>query len=590
MEVTPARMAEIREEVARLADRAQVTRKDIERIIGKLQFVAACVRPGRIFINRLLNTLRSLKPGEKKNMDMQTRKDLLWWQRFLPHYNGVSLMWMEQHMKPNEILATDACLVGAGAIVWGHGYYRLKFPPEWQGKNIAYLEMMAIIISLKLWAPMLAGKRICIQCDNLSCCHVLTNGKSKDLFLQAAMREVVYLLATHQVELKVVHILTSQNSVADWLSRWPLGGEVRRKFQDFARGGRLHRYRPPLSLLKFEHNWWLLLVTGLVAMLQDLDDRLAKSTAQGWAKGSGKGLKTHIQKYVEFCKLYKLYLFNCDGLQIRRYLEHLTETHSSIDSMKNYISGVRTLLELMGYKPPPWTDYLYRLTVRGITREKGHVVKQAAPLTPFILVEISKLLNPKDVRQLVAWNVTLLGFYTFLRKMNLMPDTKTSFDARVQLSRGNFSEIPKNPGKGFRITVYSTKTMMFGSQTLDIPVLRNPDIRICPVFWYELMVNRVRANAEESAFTVPAETGNEPLTYPQWTEIFRGWLTKLDLDACAYSSHSMRRGGATWAAACNLSSTAIKTLGGWKSPAFHRYIDMSMDTKFDAMCTFIMKM
>ena len=232
-----------------------VSRKDLERIIGKLQFVAACVRPGRVFISRLLNTLHSLAPGQSQPMDLQTKKDLLWWEKFLPTYNGVSMMWMEQRLTPNSVIASDACLQGAGAIFWGKGYFRLKFPPEWQNKNIAYLEMLAIVVSLKVWGDELKGSRIVLNCDNESCCHVINHGRSKDLFLQAAMREIVYLLATFQVELKVTHILSDQNQVPDWLSRWPLGGEVRRKFKDFARGRGLKRYRPSAAHLQFVHEW-----------------------------------------------------------------------------------------------------------------------------------------------------------------------------------------------------------------------------------------------------------------------------------------------------------------------------------------------
>ena len=255
MEVTPQKLQDIYYEVTKMQKKTYIYHKDLEHVIGKLQFVAACVRPGRVFINRSLNTLRSLALGQRHAMDLQTKKDLMWWEIFLPLYNGVSIMWMQQNPVPDSVIACDACLKGAGGILWGKGFYRLTFPPEWQDKNIAYLEMLAIILAVKVWGHELRGNRIVINCDNESCCYVINFGRSKDLFLQAAMRELVYLLATFQVELKVTHVLSDQNQVPDWLSRWPLGGEVRKKFRNFARGKRLQRYRPSAALLKFSHDW-----------------------------------------------------------------------------------------------------------------------------------------------------------------------------------------------------------------------------------------------------------------------------------------------------------------------------------------------
>ena len=169
MEVTPERLHQIVMETETLYIKESVTRKDLERIVGKLQFVAACVRPGRVFISRLLNKIRSIHDDKEHNMDSQTRKDLFWWKTFLTIYNGVSIMWPVQYPVPDEILVTDACPHGAGGILWGDSYFRFNFPPEWTGKNIAYLEMLALIVVLKVWGWKLKGCKIVAQCDNESC-------------------------------------------------------------------------------------------------------------------------------------------------------------------------------------------------------------------------------------------------------------------------------------------------------------------------------------------------------------------------------------------------------------------------------------
>ena len=150
-----------------------------------------------------------------------------------------------------------------------------------------------------------------------------------------------------------------------------------------------------------------------VHKLQKLDADLASSTSRGIADSSAKGLKTHINKYVDFCQEYDLYLFSPEVLQFRRYLQHLTKTHNSPDSMRNYISGAKSLYLIMGHQPPEISDYLYRLTLRGITRDKGHTPKQAQPVTPQMLVELYHWVDLQEPVQLVSWTATLVGFYMF---------------------------------------------------------------------------------------------------------------------------------------------------------------------------------
>lgn len=54
VEVTPERLTEIKALIVRWLDKDQATLKEIQSLLGKLNFVAACVRPGRIFISRML--------------------------------------------------------------------------------------------------------------------------------------------------------------------------------------------------------------------------------------------------------------------------------------------------------------------------------------------------------------------------------------------------------------------------------------------------------------------------------------------------------------------------------------------------------
>ena len=130
-------------------------------------------------------------------------------------------------------------------------------------------------------------------------------------------------------------------------------------------------------------------------------------------------------------------MFDPSVRHLQRYVTHLEATHSSVDSMKNYVSGVVKLYNVMGFEPPDTQHYNYALTLKGITRFKDHVVKRAQPVYPDMLAEMQQFVDTKDIDQVVAWVSLLLGFYCFFRKSNLVPDTTATFDPFKQLCRGN---------------------------------------------------------------------------------------------------------------------------------------------------------
>ena len=62
--VTPQRKVEVLKELESWRTRAFCTRNQLESLVGKLQFMSNVVRPGRLFMSRLLNELRAMERGK----------------------------------------------------------------------------------------------------------------------------------------------------------------------------------------------------------------------------------------------------------------------------------------------------------------------------------------------------------------------------------------------------------------------------------------------------------------------------------------------------------------------------------------------
>ena len=151
MEVLEHRLHELHDLLEVWSCKLNYTRKELESLVGKLQFVAACVWPGRVFICRLLNAMRETNRLGTHPVPFQVKQDMHWWLLFLPHYNGVSIAWMDQFPTPDSVVSCDASLQGIGAYLTGLEYLTLRVPGAWGDVNIAYLEMWAVIITLRAW-------------------------------------------------------------------------------------------------------------------------------------------------------------------------------------------------------------------------------------------------------------------------------------------------------------------------------------------------------------------------------------------------------------------------------------------------------
>jgi len=223
VEVTPERLKEIKELLGVWLGKEEATLKELQSVIGKLNFVAACVRPGRIFISRLLNWLRQIYSMESQKVKIpeDVRRDLRWWDRFLYTYNGISIMVYDDWSKPDELFSTDACLTGIGGYFQGAYFHKLL--PQFIVKekwSIGVLELIAIVVALRLWSSCFKGKCILIQCDNEAVVQIINTGKARCSVLQEGLRELCYLSALAQCQVKAVHLAGVDNRLADCLSRW----------------------------------------------------------------------------------------------------------------------------------------------------------------------------------------------------------------------------------------------------------------------------------------------------------------------------------------------------------------------------------
>ena len=226
--ITPDKVREILLECESWVNRSECTKKQLQSLLGKLLYVTKCVRISRPFLNRMLDVLRAADKLTKISLSMDFKRDLNWFQKFLPRFNGKAFI---THRSITEEIELDASLQGLGAR-WGHQVYTIAIPMGYKDFTIVHLEMFLenILVAIRTWASQWQGKAVRIFCDNAAVVSVLNSGKTRDMILAAIARNIFMETAQADICLRTTHIMGKINEIADSLSRWNMGVHYQQKF------------------------------------------------------------------------------------------------------------------------------------------------------------------------------------------------------------------------------------------------------------------------------------------------------------------------------------------------------------------------
>lgn len=217
----PDKLSKARSKIQDALGKAKITLKELQSIIGLLNFCNKVVRPGRAFLRRLINlTIGVSNPHHHIRLTHEAKADLYTWLIFLTHFNGKSLFLSQEWVTAAALhLYTDASgALGYGAV-FGSKWFFGKWPNHWAGQNITLLEMFPIVAAVVTWAPMLRNSKLILHTDNMALVHILNATSSKDAKVMKLVRKFVLACLFNNVQIRVEHVKGINNILADKLSR-----------------------------------------------------------------------------------------------------------------------------------------------------------------------------------------------------------------------------------------------------------------------------------------------------------------------------------------------------------------------------------
>ena len=236
--------------IRNLLPRKKVQLKELQSLIGLLNFACSVITPGRVFIRRLINlTIGVRRAHHSIRLTRETKKDLRIWETFLASFNGKSFfleeVWSTSH---NLTFYTDAAQSSGYGILFGKHWAYGTWPDAWKANNICFLEFFPILVGLSTWCSELRNKRVLFMSDNESVVHVINKQTAKDTKMLGLLRAMVLICLRNNIFFRARHIPGVKNVLADSLSSLQVD-----KFHTLSRG--MDPTPTPLAAHLLPENW-----------------------------------------------------------------------------------------------------------------------------------------------------------------------------------------------------------------------------------------------------------------------------------------------------------------------------------------------
>ena len=216
-----SKLCELRQLLSDTLLKRSITKRELQSLVGKLNFAARVVFGGRTFLRRIIDVTNTLsRPHHHVRINTSLRADLLWWARFLSVFNGKAFF-VASTPTALEEFSTDACPIGGGGFFQGDWFYTnwATDHPDLTDAHINLKETFTVFLALHRWKWYLRDKWIVVHTDNHTTISALNKGTSRNPQVMQWLRSIFWLSATNNFRITARYIPSKANTVADAISR-----------------------------------------------------------------------------------------------------------------------------------------------------------------------------------------------------------------------------------------------------------------------------------------------------------------------------------------------------------------------------------
>ena len=105
--IPPEKLENVRHMINSWATKKHCSKKELQSLLSHLLYIHKCVKPARCFVNRILDVLLHANNPNSIPITNEFQRDIRWFKKFLPQYNGTSIYGQK---KTHHTVELDACL------------------------------------------------------------------------------------------------------------------------------------------------------------------------------------------------------------------------------------------------------------------------------------------------------------------------------------------------------------------------------------------------------------------------------------------------------------------------------------------------
>ena len=215
------KLCELKEALESWTSRTKATKRELQQLIGKLNWVGKLIRATRPFIRRCIDLMCTVKrPSHRVRLSKCVKEDIAWLNATCEQFNG-SVVFLLKCPMPEPSVSTDASTTGGAAYHRGQWFY-VNWSidmPDVAEEHINVKELCVVLLAARKWCYKWSNKVIHIQVDNMVTLFAINKGTTKNSVALSLLRELCAILALYNIVIKASYIKSKDNVMADALSR-----------------------------------------------------------------------------------------------------------------------------------------------------------------------------------------------------------------------------------------------------------------------------------------------------------------------------------------------------------------------------------
>jgi integrase len=276
-----------------------------------------------------------------------------------------------------------------------------------------------------------------------------------------------------------------------------------------------------------------------------------------------KNQDTAIIAFLMFLIFHELSVVDIHTFTVLAFIEFLAASKLSVSTIKNYISSIKSKLNILGIKATAFYSPRVAIVITSLEKSKVFVMKPEDFQAVFTQAE--RLPFKTFIRMAI-----ILAYMAFLRMSNIAPKSLHDYDVLRDIRRGDITITHK----GINVFIRWAKTLQKFRQTATIPLYVIPNSNLCPLTNFLILKNNYPVKPADPLLSYYQAGILRVVTQNQIRSAFHQLLNYSNLNK-NITFHALRRSGASLAFASGVQFSSIQAHGTWTSDAAWSYIHHS---------------